>query len=552
MNVPARPLPARYYLANFERLCATVLDQYGDLLNGDEQDFLARFGAADEEARCLYVRLVSRRGPLFRREQLAYPELVDLDGALAAALDAGLLARQEEPGIGELAALLRKAELLEIYGDALAPPLPSRKSELVPALNGCLVEAEWLARWHAWRGEDGWLVEVCHRDVVQLLRLLFFGNAWQELTEFVLSDLGLANYHPYPLDRGRRLFATREEIDEYLALEALKEVYKLATAEADIGTVLAVARLLDGDASGPVAGARRDRLRNRVARQLERFDAVAEAEALYAVSGQHPARERRARLLAARGNYEAALELCQAIRAQPWCEPEVDFAARQLPTLHKRLGRDHPPRRRDSFAEDLLELPYSLPVEGAAAACYAQHWPEVHYVENMLFNGSFGLAFWDQIFAPVPGAFVNPFQAAPLDMYSRDFQIARREQVDRRLAELERVDLAAELLAAFDRHFGTTNSWVTWRGLDRSLLATALATIPREHWLAIWRRLLFDPESNRNGCPDLVALDPGRGYCLVEVKGPGDQLQLNQRRWLRFFQSREIPARVARVRWLHD
>ena len=88
-----------------------------------------------------------------------------------------------------------------------------------------------------------------------------------------------------------------------------------------------------------------------------------------------------------------------------------------------------------------------------------------------------------------------------------------------------------------------------WRGASRELLADALTTIPRDHWLAIWRRILFDPEANRNGCPDLIALDPGQRYCLIEVKGPGDQLQLNQRRWLRFFAANGIPARVARVAW---
>jgi hypothetical protein len=552
VNAEPRPLPSRYYLENFQRLCDTVSDQYGDLLGAVERDFLQRFENLDEEGRCLYVRLVSRRGPLFRRDKLSYPELEDLDAALAAAVDAGLLARQDAPEIAELAGLLRKDELVEIYGAELDAPLPARKAELVEALNGCLVEEAWQERWRAWCGDVNWLVEVRFGEVVALLKLLFFGNSWQDLTEFVLSDLGVASYHPYPLDREQRLFAGREEIDEYLELDGFKEAWKLAVEEGDTGTMLAVARLLDARSSGPVAAARRDRLRNRVARQLERENAVSEAEALYAGSGQHPARERRARLLVNRGDYEAALALCRDIQIAPWCEAEVDFAARQLPTIQKRLGQDHTPRRRDAFEEELLELPFSQPVEAAAAAHYGQEWATAHHVENMLFNGSFGLAFWEQIFAPVPGAFVNPFQAAPLDMYSREFHASRRDMIDRRLVELEQADLGGELLAAYDRHFGTANSWVAWRGLEREVLAAALDSIPRVHWLAIWRRLLFDPQANRAGCPDLVLLDPSRGYCLVEVKGPGDQLQLNQRRWLRFFQAEGIPARVAFVRWQDD
>jgi hypothetical protein len=38
-----------------------------------------------------------------------------------------------------------------------------------------------------------------------------------------------------------------------------------------------------------------------------------------------------------------------------------------------------------------------------------------------------------------------------------------------------------------------------------------------------------------------------RRYRLLEVKGPGDRLQDNQRRWLKFFDRHAIPAAVCRV-----
>ena len=73
-----------------------------------------------------------------------------------------------------------------------------------------------------------------------------------------------------------------------------------------------------------------------------------------------------------------------------------------------------------------------------------------------------------------------------------------------------------------------------------------------QHLLAMWRRILFDPRANRSGFPDLITFDSAKGYCMIEVKGPGDQLQPNQKRWLRFFQQQEIPFQVARVSWLDD
>ncbi len=553
-EIPA--LSPHYYLDNFQRLCDTVESQYGDLLSSAETDFLQQFATAPQEARCLFVRLVSRRGPLFRRGQLNYPELGKLDDALASALDHGLLYREEQPPVEWLLALLRKPELVAIYGEYL-PNAGLRKPELLAVLNAELTEEALLSHWRDWRAPQDWLLGVEHVEVVALFRLLFFGNSWQDLSEFVVSDLGIIRYHPYRLDREDRLFTSRQEIDEVLALDALKAVFKQAAAEEDLGTVLAVAHVLNKPAAGaldrPAAGAQslllRDRLRNRVARQLERMQAPREAEALYASCRQPPARERRARLLTAQGEYASALAVCESIQDAPWSESEVDFAARQLPSLKRKLGEAAPSRPRDRFEEDRLCLPHSLPVERAAARYYTEQWDSVYYVENLLINASFGLAFWQQIFSPVPGAFVHPFQSAPLDMYSREFHAARRESIDRRLAQLESGDLAGDLLKAFDTHQGVSNAWVGWRGLRRELLEHALRIVPREHWLAIWRRLLFDPEANRNGCPDLVALDEQRGYCLIEVKGPGDALQLRQRRWLRFFQAQGIPARVAWVEW---
>jgi hypothetical protein len=174
-------------------------------------------------------------------------------------------------------------------------------------------------------------------------------------------------------------------------------------------------------------------------------------------------------------------------------------------------------------------------------------------VENGLFNGLFGLAYWDVIFAPVRGAFNNPFQSAPADMYEQGFRQRRAALVAARRAELAGCDLAAELIAIAGRNRGLQNRWVNWSLLDHELLSLSLACIPREHLLAVWDRILFDPGENRRGFPDLIAFDARESrYQMVEVKGPGDALQDSQRRWLDFFASKDMPACVAWVSWVDD
>jgi hypothetical protein len=175
-------------------------------------------------------------------------------------------------------------------------------------------------------------------------------------------------------------------------------------------------------------------------------------------------------------------------------------------------------------------------------------------VENTLMNMLFGLAFWEQIFAAVPGAFHNPFQWAPADMYDGAFYNRRRESLDQRLAQLrEQESLAPMLVEAYQRYRDYACPWTNWRYVDAQLVEAAARSIPAGHLLAIWERMLFDPGENRRGFPDLIALGGEAGdYCLIEVKGPGDALQDSQKRWLRFFQTQGIPAQVAWVEWGDD
>ena len=61
--------------------------------------------------------------------------------------------------------------------------------------------------------------------------------------------------------------------------------------------------------------------------------------------------------------------------------------------------------------------------------------------------------------------------------------------------------------------------------------------------------ILRDVVDNRAGFPDLVQFWPDETrYRLVEVKGPGDRLQDNQRRFLEFCAAHGMPVFVCQVR----
>ena len=58
-------IPEDYYLTNFQSLLDFVARQYSDLLNNEELHFLSAFSQLENNARKLYVRLITRKGPLF-------------------------------------------------------------------------------------------------------------------------------------------------------------------------------------------------------------------------------------------------------------------------------------------------------------------------------------------------------------------------------------------------------------------------------------------------------------------------------------------------------
>ena len=544
-------LPPHYYRDNFHTLCDTVESQYGDLLTESEQQFLQGFRELPFAAQCLYVRLVSRVGPWFRESKLSYPELGAISPALDSLLESGMAEIAEALYVEELGGLYTVPELRQVFGPRLGDSLPRNKSQLLQAIEALALEDDEIFRLLEAVDSER-VIAPCGLAEVALFQLLFFGNRYQSLTEFVLSDLGLARYYPYPLDRQHRLFPHREAVEEYLVCAELSDYwYELRESEDASALPRLAAELLSLEIRYPSSERRWHRLCNGLARDLERLGELNTAASLYECSCRHPARERRLRIMERLEDWSAAVRLGEQVLDAPWCEEERDAAERILPRVQRKLGAPSTRRRRDNFSRlDLELIREKKPVEVLAARQLESQWGQVHYVENTLMNALFGLAFWKEIFAPVPGAFHNPFQGVPTDMYSPEFRARRQLGLAARMAELRAEGVAPLLQKAYKRYAPFQCRWVDWRRFDDALLKAATRVIPDAHLLAVWERMLFDPRENRRGFPDLVALGDAPGdYCLIEVKGPGDALQESQKRWLRFFAQNDIPATVAWVSW---
>lgn len=536
-----------YYLHNFRRAIDWVGERYGDLLAPTEQDFRRRFAQLPQASQALLVRLLLRRGPWFLEHKLTYPEIPDVSMAAEPLLAIDWLDARRPLSLETLFTLHTKAELLPLF-----PGLPGsmRKSQMLDALRCTHSGERSYAEWCPGAAHAAWCVAVgalCER-----LRLMFFGNLHQGWSEFVLADLGVFRYESVPFPAEARAFGSRADVDVYLAIARCRQALDDG---ADPAQVLHDAAACTS--ANPWLEMRRAKLLLRIGNACERAQQWDLAEQAYAQSHYPGARHRRLRVCERSGRPADAWALAQAAHAAPESEEERQRLARMLPRLARRLGLapSERPARRCSAPLARADLALERPAAPMAVECLVRaHWHQaaapVFYVENALFNTLFGLLCWPAIFAPLPGAFFHPFQSGPADLRAPDFVARRAGLFAACLALLDTGQHRAAICQRFADKHGVQSPFVFWGAVTRELLDLALACIPAAHLRSIFGRLLRDLPGNRTGLPDLVRFWPAeQRYELVEVKGPGDQLQDNQIRWLEFFHAEGIPASVCHVQW---
>ena len=529
--VATEPPPDHYYADNLLLLIESVHRQYDDLLAPAERAFGDTVAALSAGAQRLYARLVGRKGPVVRVDTLAYREVARCDEALAELVEADLVVACPEVPAEALLGRGRRAELERWYPVGLSA---GRKDALVEAILAHYPEAVVRSRfaWHC-----PW-VALAAPERLELYRLLFFGDRRSDLAAFVVRDLGIVRYENYPLCRERRLFPDRASLDAWLALTRIGDYVEELGALPQTEPAAVVVEALWHPARGRLLEHRRSRILNALGRRLERAGALDEALSCYARSTASPARERSARILKRLGDDAGVEGLRATMRKRPRSALERDFG--------ERFGA---PRAapRYPIADFAWDPSYATRVEGAAAETLAARGGAVWHLENALPLGLFGLAYWDWMFAPVDGVFVNAFQNAPIDLFWPDFFATRRGLRDDPLA-LDDASLRAAMLQTAESRRGIANRLVDWRALDAGTLDRVLAGIPMTDVRKLLAIVAEDLDLARSGFPDLTAVYEDGTYEFAEVKGPTDQLRHHQRLWIDRLQAANLPVRVLRFR----
>ncbi|CAM8914893.1 unnamed protein product [Rhodiola kirilowii] len=183
-----------------------------------------------------------------------------------------------------------------------------------------------------------------------------------------------------------------------------------------------------------------------------------------------------------------------------------------------------------------LALQYYAGVEGG-------EWKGVHS-ESGIWLTIFGLLMWDIIFADVPNT-------APLDLDTDSFYLSRKDNIESHLQKIQAGMAEEILISSWQCNEGTSCKGVNWDRHSLSDLRAVVTCIGGSCLASLCRHLAQDYRSWSSGMPDLLLWRFHGDYTgeakLVEVKGPRDRLSEQQHAWLLFLMDCGFNTEVCKV-----
>jgi hypothetical protein len=313
---PRRAPPQDYYRDNFQTLLQFCADHYAPALRAEDHLYIKDWSQLSTQAQRLLVRIFTRKGPWLRADKLVYAEVGATEPALNALADAGLVECGGEIPADQLLSLLTLVELAGLFPSVERKFRPRRKSEwytCLLSLHTDRVLRERIARHHRW-------LRLSRVDCLERLHLLCFGDLVQDLSAFVLRDLGLVRYEKYQLDHELSELRQPQIVQRFLDISHSEAwLHRLAETH---GLDRALYDRLAQPGPHRASERRRSRILNELGRFHERHADMDAALACYRASTRHPARERQVRLLCKAGCESGASVVLQKMAQAPWCVEE--------------------------------------------------------------------------------------------------------------------------------------------------------------------------------------------------------------------------------------
>ncbi|XP_073151250.1 fanconi-associated nuclease 1 homolog isoform X2 [Henckelia pumila] len=584
------------YQQNMVLIILEVLKSSAHVFTITEKSFLESFISLSDDSQRLFARLYARKGPWFRMSNVSYPEIADLTEAIKGLSEAGYIC--VFPSKNEVDDDDLKEVLNVLYTDELREALNmlnkkrsqgTRKQEMIDLLlSSCRVGlCTKLQTFVLERTGACVRISPLAESLIWRIERLFFLNGEQDLSTFLLVDLGIVKYPAYNCIITEQIFSNGSDL---LSFEKSVEVAQIMVEGIDESNSELVLRCIEISVSNLMVSFEEGKYSSEksMASFISRFSASWTYSKVVLLGVSFLEREKRysdainllKRLLntfisdGRRGYWilrlsvnlehlgclEESLQTAEDGLLDSWVRAGSRVA---LQRRVLRLGK--PPRRWKipSYSSSIKRKIFEVHIQGKPLNCkagmrsifysedgeqcgveqlaleyYAGEgggWHGVH-TESGIWLTIFGILLWDIIFSDVPNVFRTKFQTAPLDLESDSFYEVRKSLIEELLDKI-REGMAEEILiTSWEAHFGTACRGVNWDKHSLSDLRAAVTCIGGVSLASICRHLAQDYRSWSSGMPDLLLWrlhDCYRGEAkLVEVKGPNDRLSEQQRAWL--------------------
>uniref|UniRef100_A0A0E0L8F9 Fanconi-associated nuclease n=1 Tax=Oryza punctata TaxID=4537 RepID=A0A0E0L8F9_ORYPU len=584
------------YQTNFSLMITDVMANHSHLFNDKENSFL---------------------GPWFRMSSISYREISDLgQAAMELKCYIDMISCMDDLSnydLKEVIDVLSVPEMKEILKELQKNNVScTRRHELLSTLlslyhNGTWPYACCLCGYHGlirkftpgtcstilpkrilkWTGTCIRTSDVAD-ELLWRVQRLFFLNGDQDLSSFLLVDLGLVRFPVYACTISHRVFQERSDLLQY---EEAIQVAQVMDQSLDNSNMEMVTRCIELS-EDRLSTATKEENATRAEPPpsfFSRFSASSVYSKILTLGVSVYERDRRysdairvlKRLLSTvasdrkRGYWalrlsvdlehvnrpNESLSIAEAGVIDPWVRAGSKIA------LQRRVVRlSKPPRRWKvpSYANVVMKNIKEVNIEGRPLNCetgaknvfygydgelcgveqlalqyYADEgggWRGTHS-EGGIWMTIFGLLMWDLIFSDVPDVFQTKFQTAPLDLETDEFYRSRKDLIESQLKRIQDDSAEEMLISSWELHQGTSCRGVNWDRHSLTDLRAAVVCTGGHRLASLLRHLAFDYRSWSSGMPDLLLWrfidEQGGGEAkLVEVKGPRDQLSEQQRAWI--------------------